>query len=370
MTTVPATHPTLTREEADLHSPRSFDHVGRDRGNVGFVAWQVLADLADTDDRIVGCTADLTWVTRLADFAARHPDRALNFGISERNMISAAAGIATCGLIPYVTTFASFSAILAYENIRTDLAYPGLPVRVLATHTGISMGFFGTSHHATEDIAALRAVAGLTVLSPADPTSTEALIRATVDLPGPIYFRMGRGAEGILYEDAPTWNGPEPWIVRQGEDVLLVSTGIMVGACAIAADRLADGGVTATVLDVHTLKPFDAAAVARHAQGHRAVVVVEEHNIEGGLGTMVVEALAQHGCTTPIHKHGLRDEYAIVGPPTGLYRYYGLDAGGIKTVSQRALEALEGPTALADMRGALWRDDDRAAVLAERKASR
>jgi transketolase len=156
---------------------------------------RTLAELADRDPRIVVGTADLKYATLVSEFEERHPDRFFQFGIAERNMIGGAAGMATTGLIPYVATFASFSGLLGYEGIRTDLAYPQVPVRVLATHSGISMGFFSTSHHATEDISALRSVAGLMVLSPADGTSAAALITATVDHPGPIYIRLGRGRE-------------------------------------------------------------------------------------------------------------------------------------------------------------------------------
>lgn len=356
------------RNRTDLRDPGSFDHVGRDKGSQ-FVAGRVLADLADHDQRIVAGAADLTYVTQMTQFRERHPQRYLQFGISERHMFSAAAGLATCGLLPYMATFASFSGILAFENIRTDLAYPNLPVRVLATHAGIAMGFFGTSHHATEDIAALRAVAGLTVVSPADPNSTEALLRATADLPGPVYFRLGRGREGEVYGALPedfALGAPQP--VRQGRDLLLVSTGAMVSRCVQAAGLLAAGGVSATVLDVHTLKPFPAGAVAAHAERHPAVVAVEEHSTEGGLGTMVTEALAERGLRLPVYKHGLRDEFGIVGPPTHLYRYYGLDAEGVAEVGRRLLDLSDGWFARGG--AALWTGRDKARVLEQSRTRR
>lgn len=352
------------RTPTDLRDAGSFDHVGRDQGAKEFIAGAVLADLADRDPRIVCATADLTYVTQLAVFARRHPDRMFQFGISERTMLSAAAGLATCGLLPYVSTFASFSAILGYENIRTDMAYPDLPVRVLATHCGISMGFFGTSHHATEDIAALRAVANITVLSPPDGAATEALLRATVDLPGPIYFRLGRGRERPLYDAPPEGYGPgAPRVVRTGSDVLLVATGIMVGEAAAAAEALARDGISATVLDVHTLKPFDAAAVAEHAARHPAVVVVEEHTVEGGLGTLVVEAVAAAGAGGPVYKHGLYDEYGIIGPPSHLYRYYGLETEGIQAVTRRVLDLVDGGGFPRRDPAPLWTEEDKRRVL-------
>lgn len=352
------------RTPTDLRDDGSFDHVGRDHGAKEFIAGAVLADLADEDPRIVCATADLTYVAQLAVFGQRHPRRLFQFGISERNMLSAAAGLATCGLRPYASTFASFSAILGYESIRTDMAYPDLPVRVIATHCGISMGFFGTSHHATEDIAALRAVANITVLSPPDGAATEALLRATVDLPGPVYFRLGRGRERPLYDVPPQDYGPgAPRVVRQGRDVLLVATGIMVGAAAEAADALAEDGISATVLDVHTLKPFDAAAVAEHAARHAAIVTIEEHTVEGGLGTLVVEAVAAAGVGRPVYKHGLYDEYGIIGPPAHLYRYYGLEPEGIETVTRRVLDLVSGGGFPRGAAAPLWTAEDKQTIL-------
>ncbi len=353
------------RNTTDLRDPRSFDHVGRDVGAKGLVSGRVLADLADTDERIVCATTDLKYVTQLATFEARHPDRFLQFGIAERNMISAAAGLATVGLIPYVSTFACFSAVLAYENIRTDLAYPDLKVRVLATHAGIAMGYFGTSHHATEDISALRAVANLTVLSPCDAASTEALLRGTVDLEGPVYVRLGRGREEDVYDSVPTDYAPgAPSVVRQGKDVLVLGTGITVGHAVHAAAALADDGISATVVDVHTLKPFDGDAVAELAAAHPVVVTAEEHNVEGGLGSLVVEALARRGVGTPVHSVGLQDEFALVGPPAHLYRYYGIDPAGIALVARRAVEGARG-TAGRRTTEPLWTELDRQAVLRE-----
>jgi transketolase len=349
--------PALRRNPTDLRSPGSFDHVGRDAGSEGLVTGSVLADLADGDERIVAACADLKYVTRMALFEARHPDRFFQFGIAERNMLTAAAGMASCGLIPYVATFACFSAILGYEAIRTDHAYPNLPVRVIATHAGIGMGFFGTSHHATEDIAALRAIAGLTIVSAPDARATEALLRATVERPGPIYFRLGRGRDRPVYETPPEAYGPdEPArAVREGSDVLLVATGTMVGE-ALEGARLLDEehGTSATVLDVHTLKPFDSEGIAAHAGRHGVVLTIEEHNVEGGLGTLVQEAVLAAGVDARVVKHGLRDEFAAIGPPTHLYAYYGLVPGAIATVARRVLD---------DAGAEPWTESDRQEVM-------
>jgi transketolase len=329
---------------------------------------RTLAALADDDDRIVVASSDLKYATLVSEFEERHPERFFQFGIAERNMIGAAAGMATCGFIPYVATFASFSGLLGYEGIRTDLAYPQVPVRVLATHAGISMGFFSTSHHATEDISALRSVAGLMVLSPADGTSAAALLRATVDHPGPIYIRLGRGREATLYEDLPEGYGLGlPWLARQGADLLIVSTGIMVGNAVRAADHLAANGIDAAVLDVHTLKPFSADAVVGMASRYPAVLVVEEHNTEGGLGTMVAEALALAGHRVPLLKHGIPDEYCIIGPPAHCYAYYGLDEDGIATTASAFLDRISSWWGGEDR--ACWTEADRTRVIAESRAT-
>ncbi|MGO2096090.1 MAG: hypothetical protein ACTH2J_02855, partial [Candidatus Microbacterium stercoravium] len=218
------------RHQVELLDSRSFDHVGRDAGASSLISGEVLAEIARTDSRVVCGTADIQFVTHLAEFRLEHPERMYQFGISERTMLGAAAGMAASGLIPYVSTFAAFLGILGYENIRTDIAYPNLPVRLLATHTGISMGFFGSSHHATEDISALRAVANMMILSPSDGPSYAALLKATVDHPGPIYFRLGRGRDRDLYGaevDALTPGQPLP--VRPGPaKVVILSTGALV----------------------------------------------------------------------------------------------------------------------------------------------
>ena len=356
------------RHQVELLDPRSFDHVGRDAGASSLISGSVLAELARTDPRIVCGTADIQFVTHLAEFRLEHPDRLFQYGISERTMLGAAAGMAASGLIPYVSTFAAFLGILGYENIRTDIAYPNLPVRLLATHTGISMGFFGTSHHATEDISALRAVANLMILSPSDGPSYAALLKSTVDHKGPIYFRLGRGRDRDLYGAEVEGLAPgQPIPVRGGTaNVVILSTGALVAPSVDAADelngRLGTGAVA--VYDVHTLKPLDLDNVLEALGDDTVVLVVEEHNVEGGLGTMVVEHLAQRGVTNPVHKHGLQDEYVIVGPPAHLYTYYGLDAAGIATVAERLSSSGAGLPRTVPV----WTPEDRARALDQVRA--
>ncbi len=327
--------------ESTLTSERSYNGLTNQNRNVQLrIPALALADLADHDERIVAASADLKLSTQLSEFEKRHPDRFFQFGISERNMLSAAAGMASCGLLPYVGTFASFSGLLGFENIRTDMAYPNMRVRVLATHAGVACGYFATSHHATEDISAMRGVANLMVLSPCDGESAATLLRSTLEHDGPLYVRLGRGRESAVYaEGTPPGYGPgAPHVLREGKDILVLATGVMVQGSVEAADLLADAGVSASIADVHTLKPFPDEAVADLASRHQAVVCVEEHNVLGGLGSMVVEAVGSGGLRTPVYKHGFYDEYSIIGAPTHLYEYYGLDGKGIDTVARRVLD--------------------------------
>jgi transketolase len=289
-----------------------------------------LAALADARDDLVVLTADLMTSNRTDEFQRRHPDRYVNVGIAEQNMMGIAAGLASCGYVPYVSTFAAFASLLCAEHLRTDFAYTRLPVRVLAHHAGISMGFYGTSHHAVEDIAITRSISHFTVVAPCDAWSTRAILRATVDEPGPVYVRLGRGRERAVYEAAPAFERGRFVRVREGRDVTIIATGIGVRAALDAAALLADAdGIEARVEDAACLKPLDDDAVLAAAADTGAVVTVEEHNVVGGLGTAVAEVIARNGIATRLAFHGLPDDFALVAPPTHLYRHYGLTAAGV-----------------------------------------
>jgi transketolase len=302
-----------------------------------------LSDLVDAGRPIVACTADLKYSNGLARFEARHPERFFQFGISEQNMVSAAAGMATTGLEPYVATFAPFLALLCAEQIRTDVAYPGLRVRLIGHHAGISLGFYGTSHHATEDIAITRAIAGLTVVAPADSASLAAMLQAADDWPEPIYFRIGRGREPNVYTPAEAQAVRIGTAIEHalGRDLTILTTGSMVHPSLAAAAQLRRAGHDVGVVDMHTVKPLDADAVARASAHSRTLMTVEEHNVIGGLGGAVAEALAAIGRAAPLRRHGIEDEYALIGPPTHLMRHYRLDAEGIAAVALEHLGAEE-----------------------------
>lgn len=302
-----------------------------------FILGEELADLAEKDPRIVVATADLANSSRTRDFANRHPGRFVDFGIAERNMITAAAGMASCGMVPYVATFAAFCGILAAEAIRTDCAYPRMPVRIIGHHSGISMGFYGTSHHSLEDIGMMRTIADLTVVCAADANQLRAILRASVDHPGAMYIRLGRGRDAEVYGEVPAdFRFGKAKTLREGHELTIITTGSQVHASLAAADALRAEGRSVRVVDMHTIKPLDIDAVKAAAAETRAILTVEEHNIIGGLGSAVAEVIAG-GPPIPFRRHGIEDQYSLIGPPAALYAHYRLDADGVTQVARELL---------------------------------
>lgn len=295
-----------------------------------------LADLVDAGHPVIAGTADLQYSNGLVTFARRHPDRFVQFGISEQNMVSAAAGMATAGAMPFVATFASFLALLCCEQIRMDVAYTKLPVRLIGHHTGIALGFYGTSHHATEDISTMRALAGLTVVSPADGPQLRAAIRASADWPEPIYFRISRGRDPQVYDDDVPFEFGRAITHSAGTDLSIIACGTQVHPALAAAEALRAEGFSVGVVDMATIKPLDVDAV-RAAARARIVLTVEEHNILGGLGSAVAEVMAEEPSAARLVRHGIRDEYSLIAPPTHLYAHYGLDAAGIAGIARGEL---------------------------------
>jgi transketolase len=318
--------------------PQTWDMVGSLQLSTQLNSGDVLADLADTRSDICVLTADLGRPTKVYSFKLRHPDRYFNFGIAERNMISAAAGLAAVGMKPYVSGYACFLALIATENIRTDIGYTNLPVRMLGTNSGIAMGFYGTSHHATEDIGMLRSIANLTILAPVDALSLQQTIEKTIDHPGPVYLRLGRGRGDTVYNaPIPDWRIGGSMQRRDGTDATVFATGICVETATQAADLLAQEGLRVRVLDMYSLKPLDREAVMCAAQETKRLFTAEEHNIIGGLGAAVSEILAEIDTAARLTRIGLPDVYSILGPPTHLYKHYGLDAEGIANTIRQNL---------------------------------
>lgn len=298
-----------------------------------------IMDLAEAGEPVVAGTADLKYSNGLQLFEKNHPDRFVQFGISEQNMVSAAAGMATCGVMPFVATFASFIGLLCVEQIRMDVAYTKLPVRLIGHHTGISLGFYGTSHHATEDISTMRAIAGLTVVSPSDGPQLRAAIRASASWPEPIYFRIGRGRDTPVYpEDVEFTFGKGIEHVR-GTDATIVACGSLVAPALEAAERLRqDQGLSVGVVDMPTVKPLDNELITDIAARTDVILTAEEHNVLGGLGSAVAEVLAEQSSRARLVRHGIHDEYSLIGPPTHLYRHYGFDADGLADLVQRSVQ--------------------------------
>ncbi len=301
---------------------------------------RVLRDLAIAGhDEIVVCTADLGRPTQVHSFGRAYPDRYFNFGIAERNMIGAAAGLATVGYLPVISNYSFFLALMGIENIRNDICYPGLNVRMIGTHSGIAMGFYGTSHHCNEDIGALRAIAGLTLMAPCDGNAIAAAFRATIDHDGPIYFRAGRGRETPVYDAEPDWRIGGSNALREGRHATILAVGNLVAAGLRAAEILAEEGVEVRVVDMYSIDPIDREPIRQAADLNGFVISAEEHNVTSGFGSAVAEVIAEEGLTCRLYRIGMPDEYSLLGPPTHLYRHYGLDGEGMAAAVRRALDA-------------------------------
>jgi transketolase len=255
---------------------------------------ETLCDLAAADERIWLLTADLGYSV-LERYAARFPERYVNVGVAEQNMIGVAAGLAACGKVPFVYSIANFPTFRCLEQIRVDVGYHGLSVKIVAVGGGYAYGAQGYTHHGVEDLAILRALPGMTVVAPGDPVETRLATRAIAAEQGPCYLRLGKANEAVVHDREPRFELGRALLVRQGRDVTVISTGGMLAETVAAAKRLAGRGIEARVLSMPTVKPVDAEAVLRAARETGAVVTAEEHSVTGGLGSAVAEVLAEGG---------------------------------------------------------------------------
>ena len=320
-------------------SPDSWHYRGLNAANPGLNHLSNgIIELVKAGHNVVAGAADLQYSNGLNRFAAAYPERYISFGISEQNMVSVAAGIASCGVIPFVATFASFIALLACEQIRMDVAYCAQPVRLIGHHTGISLGFYGTSHHATEDIATVRSIADLAVVSPADGAQLEAAIRASADYDRPIYFRIGRGRDPIVYGKDTTFAFGKANEHLQGEELTIIACGMAVHGALAAARAMNAEGRSIGVIDMASIKPIDRGAILSAAARSKRMMTVEEHNVLGGLGAAVAEVLTDEGAAVKLKRHGVYDEYSLIAPPTDLYAHYKLDGAGIRSVAEEFLK--------------------------------
>lgn len=315
-------------------SPNSWQYRGLNAMNPGLsYLSDALIELTREGYPVMAGSADLQYSNGLNKFATAFPDRYIQFGISEQNMVTAAAGLATCGVMPFVATFASFLGLLCCEQIRMDVAYSAQPVRLIGHHTGISLGFYGTSHHATEDIATMRSIADLAVVSPSDGPQLVAAIKASATYDKPVYFRIGRGRDPVIYEHGASFEFGKATELLQGEELTIIACGITVHPALAAARKLNAQGRSIGVIDMASIKPIDREAILQAAARSRRMMTVEEHNVLGGLGAAVSEVLADEGVGIKLKRHGIYDEYSLIAPPTHLYQHYKLDAAGIEEVA-------------------------------------
>ena len=290
---------------------------------------KALAALANTNENVVVLDADLSKSTKTADFKAVAPERFFNMGIAEGNMMGVAAGLSTCGKIPFVSTFAMFAAGRAFEQIRNSICYPKLNVKVCATHAGLTVGEDGASHQAIEDISLMRSVPNMVVINPADDIETEAAIKAVAQMEGPCYVRLGRMAVSRVNDEA-NYNFVigKGITLAEGNDVAIIATGIMVEAALEAKEELAKEGINARVINIHTIKPIDEELIIKAAKETGVIVTAEEHSVIGGLGSAVAEVVSEN-CPVPVLRVGVKDTFGESGKPNELLEKYGLTSNDI-----------------------------------------
>lgn len=293
---------------------------------------EALVELGKAHDDFVVLDADLAAATQTGKFKAAFPDRFFDAGIAECNLMGLAAGVAATGHVAFASTFAMFAAGRAFEQVRNSIGYPHLNVKIGATHAGISVGEDGATHQCNEDIALMRSIPGMTIISPADDIEAKAAVQAAYELDGPVYLRFGRLAVPVI-NDVPGYRFEvgKGIVMREGTDVTIIATGLMVAAALEAAGKLAEKGISAEIINIHTIKPLDAGLIVKSAQKTGRIVTCEEHSVIGGLGSAVCDVLSEH-CPTPVRKIGVQDVFGESGPAVDLLAKYGLDAAGIEKV--------------------------------------
>ncbi|MDN5331897.1 MAG: transketolase [Tepidanaerobacteraceae bacterium] len=288
---------------------------------------EALAELGEEIKDIVVLDADLSKSTKTSVFAKKFPERFFNMGIAEQNLMGTAAGLATCGKIPFASTFAIFATGRAFEQIRNSICYPNLNVKIAATHAGITVGEDGATHQSIEDIALMRALPNMTVINPADATETKKAVRAAAQMKGPVYLRLGRHPVETIFGEGYEFKPGKGVILREGRDVAIIATGVMVAEALKAAEILEKDGINAMVVNIHTIKPIDEEVILKAAECG-AIVTAEEHSIIGGLGSAVAEVLSEKK-PVPIKRIGIKDVFGMSGKPEELMKAYGLAAEDI-----------------------------------------
>ena len=300
---------------------------------------EALVELAEKYPELVVFDADLANATMTKGFAAKYPERFFDMGIAECNMTGVAAGMAACGFKPFTNTFAIFASGRAWEQVRNSIAYPGLNVKVVGSHGGLSVGEDGATHQSVEDLALMRAIPGMTVVNPCDGNEMKQAVEALLNYDGPAYLRLGRAAVETVTDEIEGYKFElgKGATLRDGSDVTVIATGMMVQLALKAADVLAGEGVSVRVIDMHTIKPLDEALVLRAAQETGCIVTTEEHSVIGGLGGAVAEFLSEN-CPTPLVRHGVNDEFGRSGTAAAVLEAYGLTTEGLCTKIREALK--------------------------------
>ena len=296
-----------------------------------------LVQLGRDHPEVVALTADLMLSHKLKGFHEVHPERFFNVGIAEQDLMGVAAGLAVDGKVPFATTFAAFASMRAHEQVRTDIAYPNLPVKIVGTMGGLSGGTAGPTHSGLEDIGVMRMMPGMTVVAPSDPLHLAQVVQQSYEIPGPVYIRLGRGEDPIVYPEGHRITIGEAVTAVDGADVTIVSTGVMLRHAVAAAAALAVDGIGARVLDMHTISPLDTEAIARAAEETRAIVTVEDHLVTGGLGSAVAECVTGLAVPCRVIRLGIPDLFSVIGPPADLYRVHGYDELGIERAARDLL---------------------------------
>lgn len=285
---------------------------------------KALAELGKVNSNVVVLDADLSKSTKTADFKKECPDRFINIGIAEGNMMSVAAGLAACGKTVFASTFAMFAAGRAFEQIRNSIGYPHLNVKICATHAGLTVGEDGASHQSIEDLALMRTIPGMVVLSPSDGVETEAAIKAVAEYQGPCYVRLGRMAVNTINDfEGYKFEIGKAVTLKEGTDATIIATGIMVDAALEAYEKLKEEGINVRVLNIHTIKPIDSEAIIKAAKETGLIVTAEEHTVLGGLGSAVAEVVAENH-PVMVKKVGIKDTFGESGTPDKLIIKYGL----------------------------------------------
>ena len=287
-----------------------------------------LLEIAKEHDDLVVLDADLAAATKTGIFKNGYPERFIDCGIAEANMMGIAAGLSTCGKVPFASTFAMFAAGRAFEQVRNTIGYPHLNVKIGATHAGISVGEDGATHQCNEDIALMRTIPGMTIINPCDDVEARAAVKAAYEFDGPVYLRFGRLAAPVINKDDYKFEIGKGVMMKEGSDVTIVATGLMVNSALEAADKLAAEGINAEVINIHTIKPIDEDIIINSAKKTKNVVTVEEHSVIGGLGSADCDVLSEK-YPTKVTKIGVQDVFGHSGPAVELLKEFKLDGDGV-----------------------------------------